>query len=191
MAVVLKRRRFTIEEYHRMGEAGILSDDERVELIEGEIVEMTSIGVPQAATVDRLNHLFTSRLAGRVIVRVQGPIVLPAQDSEPQPDVTLLRPRDDFYARAHPAPDDVLLVVEVMDTSVERDGRVKLPLYARAGIPETWLVHLGANHVEVHRAPTAEGYRQARVIRPGGPLAVGAFPDVGVSMDEVLGPTLT
>jgi Uma2 family endonuclease len=136
MGIELKRRRFTVDEYRRMGEVGILDEDERVELIEGEIVEMSPIGRRHAGIVNRLNDLFTFRLRGRAIVAVQNPISLGSKYSEPQPDLTLLRPRADFYADSRPEPPDVLLVVEVMDTSVERDRQVKLPLYARAGVPE-------------------------------------------------------
>src|SRR5438552_12280642 len=137
--VEVRRRRFTVEEYHRMAEAGILSEDDRVELIEGEIVQMSPIGPRHSACVDRLNALFTSRLRRRAIVRVQNPIVL-SRWTEPQPDLTLLRPRADFYAERHPGPADVLLAVEVAETSGVYDRGTKLALYARARIPEVWLV---------------------------------------------------
>ncbi len=110
------RRRFTIDEYHRMAAAGVLSEDDRVELLDGEIVQMSPIGSPHAGCVDRLTALFTRRLRSRAIVRVQSPIVLDRR-SEPQPDLALLAPRPDFYATAHPRPRDVLLVIEVMDAS--------------------------------------------------------------------------
>jgi len=187
MAVVLKRRRFTIEEYHRMGEVGILSEDDRVELIEGEIVEMTPIGVRHAGTVNRINHVFSVRLAGLAVVSVQNPIVLRPQGSELQPDVALLRPRSDFYTASHPEPPDVFLVVEVMDTSLERDRRIKLSLYARAGISEAWLVSLTANTIEVQQGPspiaTATFGSSARVKS----LAVAALPDVTFTVDDFIG----
>ncbi len=187
MAVVLKRRRFTVGEYHRMGETGILSEDDRVELIEGEIVEMTPIGSRHAGTVARIGHFFSQRLGERIIVWVQNPVQLPLQDSEPQPDVTLLRPRSDFYTRSHPQAGDVFLLIEVMDASVERDRRVKLPLYATAEIPEVWLVDLNTDRVEVYRQPAAGGYGDARVVERGAPLAVEAFPDLMLTPADLLG----
>lgn len=186
MAVVLKRRRFTIDEYHRMAEAGILTEDDRVELLEGEIVEMTPIGSLHAGQVNRLNSLFIGRLGSRVVVSVQNPVQL-SQDSEPQPDLALLRPRSDFYRRAHPGARDVFVAIEVMDTSVETDRRVKVPLYAKAGIPETWLVDVNADRLEVYRTPAAEGYRDVRVLRRGESLTIEAFPDLTLTVDDLFG----
>jgi Uma2 family endonuclease len=185
--VLLKTRRFTLGEYRRMGDAGILSVDDRVELIEGEIVEMTPIGPPHAGIVDRIARALTLGLGLRGIVRVQGPVQLPALVSELNPDVALLRPREDFYTRSHPAPADVLLLIEVMDTSAERDRRVKLPLYARAGISEVWLVDLGAACIEVYRDLAAGDYREASVRRRGEALVVPAFPDVRPTVEDLLG----
>src|SRR5262249_42782433 len=125
MAVVLKTHRFTVEEYHRMGEAGIFSEDDRVELLAGGIVEMSSIGTLHDGTVDRLTALFSSRLGGEAIVRVQNPLLLRPEDAEPQPDVMLLRPRPDFYTSAHPEAQDVYLVIEVADSSLVTDREVK------------------------------------------------------------------
>lgn len=185
--VELKRRRFSVKDYHRMFEAGVLTEDDDVELLEGEIVEMSQKGSPHQGTVDRLNRLFTSRLADRVIVRVHGPVLLASVESEPQPDVALLVPREDFYTGGHPEPDDVLLLVEVMDSSVVKDRRVKLPLYARAGIAETWLVDLTTECVEVHRRPGPAGYADSRTLRRGEPLAIQAFPDVALTVADLLG----
>src|SRR5436190_15615228 len=137
MAVTVKRRRFTLDEYHRMGKTGILSEDDRVELIEGEIIEMSPIGSRHAACVDRFNELI-ARLRLNIIVRVQSSIQLDDY-SQPQPDLALLRRRDDFYSSSLPRPADVLLVIEVADTTLEYDRFVKLPLSAHAGIPEAWL----------------------------------------------------
>ena len=124
-----------------MGQAGILGEDDRLELLEGEIVEMAPIGSRHQSVVDRLTRLFSNRVGDAAVVRVQGPVRL-GDDSEPQPDLLLLRRRADFYATAHPGPEDVLLLVEVPDTSTEYDREVKLPLYARHGIAEVWLVGL-------------------------------------------------
>ena len=117
MAVVLQTHRFTVDDYHRMVEAGILSENDRVELLAGAIIEMSPIGPLHAGTVKRLLRVFSSRLGDRAIVGVQDPILLPAEDSEPQPDIALLQARADFYTQAHPEAADVYLVIEVADTS--------------------------------------------------------------------------
>ncbi|HEY7521457.1 MAG TPA: Uma2 family endonuclease [Methylomirabilota bacterium] len=187
MAEAVTRRRFTIDEYHRMGEAGILGDDERLELIAGHIVVREPIGSRHAGTVDRLTRLWTSRLGDRAIVRVQNPVVLPEDASEVQPDVMLLAPRADFYTTSHPTPADVRLLIEVADTSLLLDRRVKMPLYARGGIRETWLCDLTRNRVDVHRDLTAGRYASVRTFTGAQRLTVEAFPDVSVTVDELLG----
>ncbi len=186
MAVELVRHRFSVEEYQRMGQVGIFSEDDRVELIEGEIVEMTPIGSRHAACVKRLNSLFTSRLGERAIVSVQDPLSIGAR-SEPQPDLMLLKPRPDFYAHAHPEPKDVLLIVEVADTSLEYDRKVKIPLYARALIPEVWLVDLNTSSVEVHRDPSPQGFQRIYQVRRGESLAPQAFLDLVLAVANILG----
>src|SRR6266446_3923031 len=187
MAVVLKTHRFTVDEYHRMGEVGIFSEDDRVELLAGEIVEMSPIGPLHAGTVGFLNALFTSRLGGEVIVWVQNPLLLRTEDSEPQPDVVLLRPRPDFYRHAHPEPQDVYLVIEVADTSVAADREVKFPIYARAGVPEAWLLNMSAQRLEVHRHPSPDGYQNVRSLQRGESVAPLAFPDLTLTVDALLG----
>jgi Uma2 family endonuclease len=137
MAVQPTRYRFTRADYYRMAEAGILGEGDRVELIEGEIYRMSPIGPMHAGGVDRLNRLFSRTFGDAVIVRVQNPVVLDDY-SEPEPDLTLLRPRADFYTGEHPNPEDILLAVEVADSSADWDRRVKAPLYVRSGIPELW-----------------------------------------------------
>jgi len=129
MTVQTHKRLFNVDEYHRMAATGVLSESDRVELIGGEILEMSPIGRRHAACVDRLTRLLVIRLGETAIVRVQNPIAL-GQHSEPQPDVSLLRPRDDFYASGHPSPEDVLLVIEVCETSIDYDRDIKLPEYA-------------------------------------------------------------
>ena len=189
MAEAVTRRRFTIDEYHRMGEVGILGGEERLELIAGHIVVREPIGSRHAGTVDRLNRLWTSRLGERAIVRVQNPVVLPHEASELQPDLMLLAPRADFYVRAHPTPADVLLLIEVADMSLLLDRRVKMPLYARAGIQEAWLCDLTTDRVDVHRDVTAGRYASVRKLTPDQRLTVSAFPDVSLSVAELLGPS--
>jgi Uma2 family endonuclease len=187
MAVEVARRRFTLEEYQRMGEAGILREDDRVELIDGEIVEMTPIGSRHAACVNRLNQVLQRALGERAIVSVQNPTSIPPH-SEPQPDLMLLRPRADFYAAAHPEPRDVLLVIEVADTTVPFDRGVKIPLYARAGMVEVWLVDLTTDTVEVHRGPAGNRYADVERRGRGERLLCQAFPDIELSVDDVMGP---
>lgn len=187
MAVVMNKRRFTIEEYERMIEAGVLPAEDRVELIEGEVVEMSPIGQPHAGTVNRLTYVFTSRLGARAVVQVQNPVSLPPVVSVPQPDVALLRPRPDFYAKSRPLPGDVLLVIEVMETSAAYDRGVKLPLYAKAGVAEVWLIDLGAGAVEVHRRPAGNGYQESRTLEGGGTITLQAFPDVTLTLTDILG----
>lgn len=185
MPVQVLRRRFTVDEYYRMAEADILHEDDRVELIEGEIVEMAPIGSRHASCVKRLNSLLSQRLRDQVLISVQDPIRL-GEHSEPQPDITLLLPRSDFYSGAHPGAADVLLAVEVADTSVEYDREAKAPLYARSGIRETWLVDLDAGVVEVYRDPSPQGYRQTQRLKPGDHLAPEAFPQVLLPVADIL-----
>jgi Uma2 family endonuclease len=187
MAAVLQTRRFTVDEYHRMGEAGILSEDDRVELLAGEIVSMSPSGPLHAGTVNRLTTLLSSRLRTQAIVGIQNPLLLRTEDSEPQPDAALLRPRTDFYTRAHPEAHDVYLVIEVADTPVEKDRDVKFPIYARAGIPEAWLLDLGVGRLEVHRHPTPDGYQDVRRFQRGQSVAPQVFPDVILTVDDLLG----
>ena len=186
MTVQVLRRRFTAEEYHRMGQVGILGEDDRLELLEGEIVEMAPIGSRHQATVNRLNELFLRVVTDRAIVSVQGPVRLD-ENSEPQPDIILLRRHPDFYATAHPGPEDVLLLVEVSDSSIEYDREVKLPLYARHGIPEVWIVDLEKEPIEVYRDPTVEGYRGVSQPGRGQTLSPQHFPMLDLAVDEVFG----
>lgn len=185
MSVVPDRYRFTVEEYHQMVEAGIFHDDDRVELLDGEIFQMSPIGRLHASVVDRLNRLFVSRLGNRAIVRVQGPVPAGPR-SEPQPDLALLREVADFYAATLLQPANVLLVVEVADTSLGYD-RAKLRVYAAPGIPEVWIANLPGDVLEVHLGPADGGYRETRVLRRGERVAAGAFLDIVLTVDEILG----
>src|SRR5437762_12335179 len=166
MSVQYQKRFFNVDEYYRMAEVGLLSADDRVELIEGEIVEMSPIGKTHGGTVKRSNNFLNRELGDALIVSVQDPIRL-NDFSEPQPDLALLKPRKDFYANSHPAPEDVLVVIEVADTSVDYDRNVKLPLYARAGIPEAWLVVLPKDVVEVHSEPKNGKYTKVQRLKRG------------------------
>ncbi|PSQ96352.1 MAG: Uma2 family endonuclease [Bacteroidetes bacterium SW_9_63_38] len=171
-----RERRFTVDEYYRMGEAGVFDEDDRVELLDGHIYVMSPIGSEHAACVRRLNRLFQSRLGGRGLVSVQNPVRL-ADDSEPEPDVVLLRPHDDGYASEHPGPEEVTMVVEVADTSLSFDRDVKLPLYAEAGIPEVWLVDLEASVIHVYRDPNGDDYHTHTTHDPDAELEVAGLSD--------------
>jgi len=181
----VRRRRFTREEYHRMADAGILHEDDRVELIEGEIVLMTPIGRRHAACVAELNRLLVPAVGNRALLWPQNPITLP-NESEPQPDIVLLRPRADRYRQDDARPEDVLLLVEVADTSQRYDRTVKLPLYSAAGIPEVWIVDLAGEVIEVYRRPTPSDYSQVERVGRGGVVAPGAFPDIVLPVDTIL-----
>jgi len=182
-----QRRRFTIEEYHRLAEAGVFRENERLELIEGEIVEMSPIGRVHAATVDRIAGAFFRRLGDRAGVRVQGPVLFADLVSEVQPDVTLLVPRPDFYAGGHPDAASILLVVEVMDGTAAYDRDVKLRLYARAGVREVWLVHADRGRLEALRRPGPDGYGESRTLGRAESIAVQALADVTFTVRELLG----
>lgn len=186
MPVAAARRLFTVEEYYEMAHSGILSEEDRVELLAGEIVEMSPIGSRHAACVDRLNQILIQQITGLATVRVQNPIRL-SPYSEPEPDLALLRPREDFYAQAHPEPEDVFLVIEVAETSVETDREVKLPLYAEAGIPELWIFDLNAGSVEVYRNPVEMAYSVIERYTPKQQLSPQAFPEVKVDLEDILG----
>jgi len=183
--VATARRRFTREEYHRMGEVGILKPHDRVELIRGEIVEMSPIGRRHTAFVDNLNEFLVTRLAGRAIVSVQNPVAL-SDDTEPQPDLKVLRRRVPPYKEREAFGEDTLLLIEVAETSLRYDRSTKLRLYAEAGISEYWIVDCAAESVELYRTPEAEGYRDAlRVADAGATVSPQAFPDATLTLAEM------
>jgi Uma2 family endonuclease len=184
MGMPLAHRRFTVDEYHRMAEVGILGPDDRVELLDGEIVEMSPIGARHAATVTRLEHLFHRLVGDRAIVRGQNP-VRSDQYSEPEPDLALVTPRADFYAEGHPAPRDILLIVEVSDTSLGYDRLRKVPNYARAGIPEVWLADLSMNRVERYREPSGDAYADRQILGPEAALTPLLLPDVTIRVGDL------
>ena len=180
-------RLFTVSEYHRMAAAGIFTeDDDRVELIDGEVVTMSPIGTRHAACVRKLAGMIRDRIATQsLIVDVQNPIGL-SEHSEPVPDISVLRPREDFYASGHPGPEDVLVLFEVADASVMYDRNTKLPLYARAGVVEVWLVDLVKNVVEVHSSPGPNGYATQQRFDRGATVASLALPELAIPVDEIL-----
>lgn len=165
---VLPLHLFDTEAYHRMGEAGLF-EGQRVELLEGRIVDRSPIKPKHAGVVAFFIHYFSRQLSEDYIVNVQNPIAI-SDWSEPEPDISILRFREDFYKRSHPQPGDVHLLVEVADTSLEKDQKVKLPLYAAAGIPEVWIVNLTEGQLQQYTEPSAEGYSNIRIYRAGDQL---------------------
>lgn len=188
MSVQIARRHFNIAEYYRMAAAGVLLEDDRVELIEGEIVEMNPIGSRHAACVRRLTEILERQAGDHVIVWVQNPVQI-NDYSEPLPDVALLKRRDDFYSQANPQPADVLLIIEVADSSVEYDREIKIPLYARAAIPEMWLVNLPKDTIEIYTQPLGETYREIRLLKRGESLTAKTIPTLAlmIEADSILG----
>ena len=180
------RHRITVEEYERMIAANVWPEDERLELVEGELVHMSPINARHAAAVKRLTELLRDQLGKRALAGVQDPIVLDDQ-SEPEPDISVLRRRADYYANAHPSPADVLLIIEISDTTLEYDRDVKARLYARAGILETWVVDLNGDRVIVFRDLGNGEYTRMESIRRGADVTPTAFPDVLLRADDILG----
>ncbi len=182
MAVSPTRRLFTVDEYHRMAEAGIFTEDDRVELIGGEIVEMTPIGTRHASAVARLAELLMDGLRDRAFLWPQNPAILDDL-SEPQPDICLLRRRDDAYATAHPRPDDLLLVIEVSDSSLAFDRDVKIPRYALTGVAEVWIVDLTSDRVVSYTEPGPRGYATVTTFERGEHIQ---FSGVSLAVDDII-----
>ena len=189
MALPLTRHRFTVDEYHKMAENDVLTEDDRVELIRGEIIDMPPIGPEHAGSVDEVGDLFRASLGTIAIVRTQNPLVL-ASGSVPEPDLAIVRRRSDYYRSAHPVAADVFLVIEVADSSLEFDRDTKAPLYAEDGIPEYWLLNLVDDVVLVYRDPSSAGYGLVQVFRRGDTIRPLAFPDVAITVSDLLRPSL-
>lgn len=179
-------RKFTASEYYTMLNAGVFHEDDQLELVEGEIVEMSPINPLHAGQVTQLTDFFKEHLGKRALVGVQNPLDL-GDDSQPQPDLMVLKPRKDFYKRAHPVPADVLLLIEVSDSTVGYDRNVKAPLYARTGVPELWIVNLPDRQLEIYRNPTPGGYGEHHWLKAGEAITPNAFPDLTFAVDDMLG----
>jgi Uma2 family endonuclease len=183
---LLHRHRLTVDQYHRMAEAGVLAADARVELIEGEIVDMAPIGSRHASAVKRLNRLFSALVAERAIVAVQDPVRLD-EHNQPEPDLMLLAPRTDFYASAHPTPAaDVLLLVEVSDTTARYDRQVKLGLYARHGVHEVWIIDLDNRVLHQYSGPQGNRYTEVNETARPGMLAPLLLPGLEIDASTLL-----
>ena len=185
MQLTRVHHRFTVDDYEQMIERGILTENDRVELIRGEIIEKMSIGDPHAARVKQLNRTYGSLVGDRILISIQDPIRL--ADSVPEPDVALLRLRADFYSAGKPQPADILLLIEVSDTSLEYDREVKRALYAEAGIVEYWILNLVDECLEVYRQPQPDGtYRDVQTLRRGQTVEIAALPGLTLAIDEML-----
>jgi Uma2 family endonuclease len=186
MPLPLLKGPFTVEAYHRLAELGLLGDDDRVELLDGQIVAMTPMGPEHTRCVHALTQLLSRLVGETAIVRVHNPLVLSAR-CEPHPDLAAVKPRADTYRGAHPRPEDVLLLVEVADGSADLERRVRVPLYAKAGIPEVWLVDLHHHVVQVYRRPRPAGYLEMRPLGRGDALSALLLPTGSIAVDEILG----
>ena len=182
---LMMRHRLTVDDYHQMAESGILGPDDRVELIAGEALDMSPIGSLLAALVAALSDYLSRLAAGRLTVWSQNPIHL-SDSSEPRPDIALVKPRPDFYAAAHPRPADTLLIIEVAESSLAYDIGIKVPLYARHGIPEVWVIDAATRTTHRFRGPRPEGYAEQDVLMPEAPLACLALPGEAKSLAIIL-----
>jgi Uma2 family endonuclease len=177
--------RFTVAEYYRMAETGLLRPDARVELLDGKIIDMPPIGSFHGGSVNRLVELFVKMSDDRWQVSAQNPIRL-SNYSEPQPDLALLKRSPDFYAKRHPGPEDVFLVIEVADSSLSTDRNDKLPAYGNSGVPELWIVNLQDKVVEVCREPHYTGYASRQVFRAGQTVSPQAFSDAVIDVSALM-----
>jgi Uma2 family endonuclease len=178
------RAKISLDRFHKMAEAGIFGEDDRIELIDGEMLTMAPIGGPHMAMVNRLNSVLVRAVGDPAVVSIQNPVSLPP-DSEPQPDVVVLKPSAGALSAGVPGPADVLLLIEVADSTLRYDRGVKLPLYARHGIQEVWIVDLPARRIEAFRGPGAAGYAQRREAGPSEAVALRALPGVSIGWDQI------
>ncbi len=185
MSVELMKYRFDVDDYHRMAEAGILTEDDRVELIAGEILSMTPIGPRHNAAVNRANRALVTAVGERAIVQVQGSVRLD-RFHEPQPDIVLLRPQQDFYASRLPGPRDILLVIEIAESSLQYDRDVKAGIYAQAGVVEYWLADLDDRAVWRFTDPQGGAYRNSLRLERGQSIASAALPQCVIAVNELV-----
>ncbi len=182
-------KRFTIDEYHRLAELGFFHEDDRIELIRGEIIQMAAKGTLHTTCCRNLLEELAGLVVGLAKLQCQDPITLPS-NSEPEPDFTILRKRADNYVSAHPTPSDVLLVIEIADSTLKYDQETKLPLYAEAGIPDYWIFNLVKNHLETYSEPYQDsqgnfGYSVKRIVLPNQAIALPYFPDLSLDLSKV------
>ena len=186
MQIETTKKLFTVDEYYRMADVGILGPEDRVELIDGEIIEMSPIGNRHLACVNRATETFIAAFKGRAVVSPQNPLRL-SNYTEPQPDLVLLEPRSDFYASKRPVAEDALLVLEVSDTTLRYDWNVKLPHYAAAGVREVWIENLQEDLLLVCRDPSGNEYKTCLTLKRGDSVSLAVFPDVEFKVEDFLG----
>ncbi len=178
------KHRFTVDQYYKMGEVGILGLEQRTELIEGEIIEMSPIGAKHSGSINRLNRIFAGLVGNQAIISIQNSIRI-NNHSEPQPDIAILYWREDFYVENLPIPSEVFLLIEVADSTLKYDREVKAIIYAKAGIPELWIANLEAQVFEVHRQPSETGYQQVQIYEKGEIINLLMLPDVAIAVDDI------
>jgi Uma2 family endonuclease len=186
MGIALNRHQFTVDDFHFLADEGKFKPDDRLELIEGEIYEMSPIGSLHARCVNFLSNILAGMSAGNFIISTQNPIIL-NDFNQPQPDVAVLRHKDNFYKDGHPQPKDVLLIIEISDTTVHLDRNIKFPNYASAGIPEAWLVDMPAERVEVHFDPKDNTYDTVKIYRRGEEISSETMPGIKFAVNDILG----
>lgn len=180
----IKRRQITVDDYHRMGEIGLIGPDERVELIEGEMIDMAPIGSDHASIVNKLNGLLVQAVKEKGILSVQNPVRL-SNRTEPEPDFAVLKPRADFYNKQLPTAVDTLLIVEVSNTSERYDREIKLPLYANHGVPEVWLISIERKTLSIYKTPIGDRYQHEQTTDAPGIIALSSLPDVSVDLSTL------
>lgn len=180
----LPRHKLNLDEFHRMVEAGVFTPEQRIELLEGELFDMAPIGPAHSGTTNYLTQALYQVVGTQAVVSVQNPIML-GDDSEPQPDLALLRPRGDFYKNSHPGADDILLLVEIADTSVSTDRDYKIPLYARHGIPEVWLLDVKHRQLEIHRKPEQGRYQQVYTAKTDESICLSQLPGIELNLQQL------
>ncbi|MDB9508344.1 Uma2 family endonuclease [Microcystis aeruginosa CS-338/01] len=186
MSLSLITRKFTVEEYEKMANEGIIKPDEKVELIRGEIIKMSPMGTHHAASIYRLTQLFYRKFGDLILLGVQNPIRL-NNNSQPEPDLSLLIPRSDFYVAAYPCPQDIYLIIEVSDSTLDYDRYTKIPLYAEANIKEVWIVNLKEECLEVYRYPLQGSYQDMQKYYRGESIFIESFPEIELTFTEILG----
>ena len=186
MTLQLEHKLFTRQDYHRMAEAGVFADDDKVELLNGNIITMSPIGSKHLATVNRFVRIFQKSLSDDYILSIQNPVGI-NDISEPEPDVAILNYKKDFYENGKPTPKDVPLIIEVSDTTLEKDLNIKLPLCSKVGIHESWIVDLNSFRISVFTEPSANGYLSTRHCYEGDKINVSSVPDLTIPVSDVFG----
>lgn len=182
---ILPRHKLTVDDYHAMGKAGILDEDSRIELIEGELIDMAPIGSLHSSKVAKLHQLLFQKISAETaLVFSQNPLHL-SPHNEPQPDLMLLKPRSDWYEHSLPIPLDVLLLIEVADTTIERDRQIKCPLYAKYGIIETWLVNVSQQTLEIYQEPQEDGYAKILRRKKGDSVSPLQLSEISIALSDL------